>query len=166
MNSNVGSRDDGVRPESIVPAISAIIPIEERGRHELLRVAASLAQGLPDVYAQEIVREAPELEVRPVPLDERLAYAPNEGTLARVDGNVYVLGRVSYLHWLHLEPHKAERDVIEALEKRGDAVYAVVAQRDSHCLGLIAVTGVTAAAAVTGAEPSESGRPPSNEPTR
>ena len=163
MNTIVGSCDDDMRPAHIVPAISAIIPIDERGRHELLRVAASLAQGLPDVYARELLREAPALGVHPVPVDERLSYSPNEGTFARIEGRAYVLGRVSYLRWLHVEPHKAERDVIDALEKRGDVVYAVVAQHDSHCLGLIAVSGVNAVAAVAAARPVEAGHDASRE---
>lgn len=151
MSSMHGPLDEDARLRSMAPAIAAIIPVEERGRHELLRIAASLAQGLPDGYAQEIVRAAPALDVHPAPIDERLSYSPNAGTLARIGGHVYVLGRLAYLRWLHLEPNKAERDVIDALEHRDNAVYAVVTLRDVHCLGLIAVSGVNTVAAMVGA---------------
>ena len=145
METALGPLDENERLQHVAPAITAIVPVEDRGRHELLRIAASLAQGLPDVYAQEIWRAAEALGVHPAPMEERLFYSPDIGTLARIGGCGYVLGRLSYLRRLHVEPHKAERDVAEDLERRGNAVFAVVVQHNAHCIGLIAVNLAAAA---------------------
>lgn len=139
MNNVLGPLDEDERLRRIAPAIAAIIPVEDRGRHELLRIAASLAQGLPDRYAQEILRAAAALTVHPMLIDERLLYTPSSGTLARIGSANFILGCLEYLRQLYVEPHKAERNVIEVLERQGNVVYAVVAQRDAHCLGLIAI---------------------------
>lgn len=37
--------DEQERLQRLAPAIATMLPVEDRGRHELLRIAASLAKG-------------------------------------------------------------------------------------------------------------------------
>ena len=137
MNGTLGPLDEDVRLRRLAPAISAIIPVEELGRLQLLRIAASLAQGLPDGYAREILRAAAALVVHPEPITKRVFYSANAGTVAHIGDRVFAMGRLEYLCRLHLEPHKAEWDAAATLERQGSTAYAVVAWPGTHYLGLI-----------------------------
>jgi cation transport ATPase len=121
------------------PDLTAIIPVEDRGRHELLRVAASLAQQIPDSYAQTIAIAAQALRIQPAAVDEVITQITDQGILARFEGRLVALGRVEFLGRIGALPHLAELHAAETIEDLESIPYFIVIVAERRCLGLLGI---------------------------
>jgi len=121
------------------PALTAIVPVEDRGHHELLRVAASLARQLTDPYAQTIVAAASVLCIQPGPVDEVIMEVAAQGILGRFEGRLVALGRVEFLGQIGTLPHLAELHAAEKIEDLASVPFFVMVVENRHCLGLLGI---------------------------
>jgi cation transport ATPase len=134
-----GPADEAERLVRHAPELVAVVPIEDRGRHELLRLAAALAAHLPGRYAAALVAAAGALGIQPARVEEVLSTAEDRGIVARIEGRTVALGRQDYLAELGVQPRLAEQHAAERVEVGRTAAWFVVALEGAHCLGILGV---------------------------
>lgn len=81
-----------------------------------------------------------------------IQHAPNMGTMASIGNSLFIVGHLDFLRRLHVELHQGECEAADELERRGNYVYAVVAERDGHCLGHIAISPIRSPAVAAGVD--------------
>ncbi len=116
--------------------LGAIAPVDPRGHHELLRLAAGLAQHLHGPTGDAIVTATKALGIEPAHIERVVSSLREQGVIALVDGILYALGRQSYLEDMGVRPRVAEMRVAERIERSGDVPYFIVAVARAHCLGV------------------------------
>ncbi len=116
-------------------------PVDPRGEHELLRIAAGLAPCLNGPTGQRLARALAASEVEPVQVERVVSSQRDLGVLALVDGALYVLGRTSFLEDIGVRPRQAELRVAERIERAGETAFFIVAIARTHCLGVVAAPG-------------------------
>lgn len=138
-------------PESIAAArsraaderrLGAIIPVDPRGRHELLRLAAGLALALPGPIGELIAHDAAKLDVAPAYVERGVVSVPDRGVIALVDGTLVALACRCFLETVGVRLNRAELRVAERIENSGDLAFYVVSMARARCLGVIGVPDV------------------------
>lgn len=119
------------------PHLSAIVPVDPRGRHELLRLAAALAPSLQGPMGDFIAASIAALGIAPAHMDRVVATVPDGGAIALVDDTLVVLGRRLFLETIGVRLNRAELRAAERIEADGDLAYFVVAIARAHCLGVV-----------------------------
>jgi cation transport ATPase len=116
--------------------LGIIAPVDPRGRHELLRLAAGLAPFLHSANGAAIAKAAAALDIEPAHIERVVSSQKDLGVIALVDGVLYALGRQSFLEDIGVRPHVAEVRVAERIERSGEMAYFIVAVARAHCLGV------------------------------
>lgn len=116
--------------------LGAIAPVDPRGRHELLRLAAGLAPFLHGATGDAIVEATAAMGVEPAHIERVVSSLKEHGVIALVDGVLFALGTRSFLEDIGVRPRVAEVRVAERIERAGDVPYFVVAVARAHCLGV------------------------------
>ena len=116
--------------------LGAIAPVDPRGRHELLRLAAGLAPFLHGATGDAIVEATTTMGIEPAHIERVVSSLKEHGVIALVDGVLYALGTRSFLEDIGVRPRLAEVRVAERIERTGDVPYFVVAVARAHCLGV------------------------------
>ncbi|HEX8730154.1 MAG TPA: hypothetical protein VF739_16095 [Ktedonobacterales bacterium] len=119
------------------PHLSAIVPVDPRGRHELLRLAAALAPSLQGPMGNFITASIATLGIAPAHVDRVVATLPDSGSIALVDDTLVTLGRRLFLETIGVRLNRADLRAAERIEADGDLAYFVVAVARAHCLGVI-----------------------------
>lgn len=127
-------------------SLAALIPIEDRGHHELLRLAAALGAYLRSEVAAALARAASAEGIIPPTVGVVIAQDPAQGVLARVEGRHLALGSHTYLTMLGLAPKRAETHAAAGLEASGVEVLYLVCVDDAHCIGLLGIARASPAA--------------------
>jgi cation transport ATPase len=133
------------QPTATVPegapsgALSVIAPVDSRGHHELLRLAAGLAPALHSPAGDALEQAIIALGVKPAPVERMVTSVRDIGAIALVDGALVALGRRSFLDDIGVRPRIAEVRVAERIERLGACAYFVVAVARGHCIGVIGV---------------------------
>lgn len=144
---NMSLPKSSVEARSLAPVqrrLSAIIPVEPRGRHELMRLAAGLAPALPGLIGELIGREAMEMGIAPAHVERVVVSVPDRGIIALVDDALVALACRGFLEIIGVRLNRAELRVAERIENAGDLVFYVVSIARGHCLGVIGVPNVRA----------------------
>lgn len=113
-----------------------VTPVDPRGRHELLRLAAGLAPLLHSPTGDAIVEATGGLGIEPARVERVVTSLRDSGVIALVDGVLYALGKRSFLEDIGIRPHMAETRVAERIERSGGVPYFVVAVARANCLGV------------------------------
>ncbi|HEY8325825.1 MAG: hypothetical protein ACHQ1E_12040 [Ktedonobacterales bacterium] len=119
------------------PHLSAIVPVDPRGRHELLRLAAALAPSLEGPMGDFIAASIAALGIAPAHVERVVATVPDGGSIALVDDTLVALGRRCFLETIGIRLNRADERAAERIEAGGDLAYFVVAVARTHCLGVI-----------------------------
>ncbi len=120
-------------------ALSVITPVDPRGRHELLRLAAGLAPSLHSPTGAALAHAISALGVKPAFVERVVTSVRDVGAIALVDGALFALGRRSFLDDIGARPQLAEARVAERIERAGARAYFVVAVARGQCIGVIGV---------------------------
>ena len=120
-------------------ALSVIAPVDPRGRHELLRLAAGLAPSLHSPSGAALADAICAMGVKPATVERVVSSVRDAGALALVDGALFALGRRRFLDDIGARPHLAELRVAERIERAGACAYFVVAVARGQCIGVIGV---------------------------
>ncbi len=123
------------------PRLGMLAPVERRGRHELLRLAAGLAPLLHGPTGAAISQAIAAQGVEPAHVERVVSSVKDAGVIALIDGTLYALGRLSFLEGIGIRPRLAEMRVAERIERTGDSAYFVVAIARAHCLGVFGAPG-------------------------
>lgn len=126
----------GARQSDHEQRLGIIAPVDPRGRHELLRLAAGLAPFLHSATGSAIAQAAASLDIEPAHIERVVTSQRDLGVIALVDGVLYALGRQSFLEDIGVRPHVAEVRVAERIERSGEMAYFIVAIARAHCLGV------------------------------
>ena len=116
--------------------LGTIAPVDPRGQHELLRLAAGLAPFLHGVTGDAIVEATTAMGVEPARIERVVSSLKEHGVIALVDGVLYALGTRSFLEDIGVRPRGAEVRVAERIERAGDVPYFIGAVARAHCLGV------------------------------
>ena len=119
--------------------LSVIAPVDSRGHHELLRLAAGLAPSLHSPAGDALEQAIIALGVKPAPIERVVTSVRDIGAIALVDGALFALGRQSFLDDIGVRPRIAEVRVAERIERTGARAYFVVAVARGNCIGVIGV---------------------------
>lgn len=119
--------------------VIAIIPIEDRGRQELLRLAAGLGEHLQPEYASALADAAHQENIIPAQVEEVTTYDGVQGVAARVESRHLALGQYPYLLQLGLAPKAAEVHVARRITAAGNTALYLMVVEDNRCLGLIGI---------------------------
>jgi hypothetical protein len=119
--------------------LTTIVPVGERGEHEVLRLSASLAWLLPDDFAQPIVAAAQAAGRKPAPTMDPYFRAYQEGVLARVEGRTLALGTIEFLARIGFIPHLAEVYAAERIEDLASLPFFLVDVTERRCLGILGI---------------------------
>lgn len=119
--------------------VTAVIPIEDRGRHELLRLAAGLGEYLQPEFAKALATAAHDEDITPAQVETVTTYDATQGVLARVEERQLALGRYSYLVQFALVPKAAEVHVARHIAAIGNTPLYLMVVEDNRCLGLISI---------------------------
>jgi cation transport ATPase len=119
--------------------VTAVIPVEDRGRHELLRLAAGLGAYLRPEYGEAIEAAARSEDIAPAHVETVMICDVGQGAVARVEGRHLALGRYGYLVQLGLVPKPAEVHVARHIEATGNVALYLMVVEDGHCLGILGV---------------------------
>lgn len=122
--------------------LRAIIPVDPRGRHELLRLTAGLASALPGPIGALIARDVAEFDIVPAHVERAVVSVPDRGIIALVDDTLVALACRSFLETVGVRLNLAELRVAERIENSGDLAFYVVSLARAHCLGVIGVPNV------------------------
>ena len=123
------------------PRLGTLAPVDPRGRHELLRLAAGLAPLLHGAAGDGISHAIAAQGIEPAHVERVVSSVKDAGVIALIDGTLYALGRLSYLEGIGIRPRLAELRVAERIERTGDSAYFVVAVARAHCLGVFGAPG-------------------------
>jgi cation transport ATPase len=127
-------------PESVPSgALSVIAPVDSRGHHELLRLAAGLAPALHSPAGDALEQAIIALGVKPAPVERMVTSVRDIGAIALVDGALFALGSRSFLDDIGVRPRIAEVRMAERIERPGARAYFVVAVARGNCIGVIGV---------------------------
>lgn len=132
---------------SLAPAqrrVGPIIPVDPRGRHELLRLAVGLAAALPGPIGELIARDAAESDIAPARVERVVVSVPDRGIIALVDDTLVALACRGFLETVGVRLNRAELRVAERIENAGDLAFFVVSITRGHCLGVIGAPNVRA----------------------
>lgn len=122
-----------VQPEQ---HLGAVAPVDPRGHHELLRLAAGLAPFLHGPTGDAIVEATAALGIEPAHIERVVSSLKEHGVIALVGGVLYALGTRGFLEDIGVRPRLAEVRVAERIERTGDVPFFVVAVARAHCLGV------------------------------
>lgn len=130
--------DQIAQTQRVVPEqhLGAIAPVDPRGHHELLRLAAGLAPFLHGPTGDAIVEATTALSIEPAHIERVVSSLKEHGVIALVGGVLYALGTRGFLEDIGVRPRQAEIRVAERIERAGDVPYFVVAVARAHCLGV------------------------------
>ena len=134
-----------VEARSLAPVqrrLSAIVPVEPRGRHELVRLAAGLAPALPGLIGELIARQAEEMNIAPARVERVVVSVPDRGVIALVDDALVALACRGFLEIIGVRLNRAELRVAERIENDGNLAFFVISIARGHCLGVIGVPHV------------------------
>jgi len=116
--------------------LGAVAPVDPRGHHELLRLAAGLAPYLHGPTGDAIVEATTALGIEPAHIERVVSSLKEHGVIALVGGVLYALGTRGFLEDIGVRPRLAEVRVAERIERAGDIPYFIVAVARAHCLGV------------------------------
>ena len=119
--------------------VTAVIPVEDRGQNELLRLAAALSLYLHSELAEAIVIAARSESVVPAHASQPLWRDAEHGVVARIEGRQLVLGRYDYLVQHGVAPKLAELHAARQVEARGGTALYLAVLEDGRCLGIVGV---------------------------
>ncbi len=119
--------------------VIAIIPVEDRARQELLRLAAGLAAHLQPDYASALAEAAQKENIIPAQVEDVTTYEDSQGVAARVEDRHLALGQYSYLLQLGLAPMAANVHVARHIAAAGNTALYLMVIEDNRCLGLIGI---------------------------
>ncbi len=122
-----------------VSATVALAPVEKLGGPELLRIAAAIAPYLSTPLTQQLAAAATVAGVTSATVEEASQPLGDDGALATIAGQVFALGRLSFLRAVDVAPHQAEISAGERLERAGYQAYYVISLTRFHCLGIVGV---------------------------
>lgn len=125
------------------PRLGTLAPVDPRGRHELLRLAAGLAPLLHGPTGVAISQAIAAQGVEPAHVERVVSGIKDAGVIALIDGTLFALGRLTFLEGIGIRPRLAELRVAERIERTGDSAYFVVAVARAHCLGVFGAPGDT-----------------------
>lgn len=120
----------------------AIVPVDPRGRHELVRLAAGLGLRLPGAIGEQIAHDAATLGIAPARVERVVVSVPDRGIIALVDDALVALACRCFLEIIGVRLNRAELRVAERIENAGDRAFFVVSIARGHCLGVIGVSDV------------------------
>ncbi|HEX8731786.1 MAG TPA: hypothetical protein VF725_06960 [Ktedonobacterales bacterium] len=129
----------GARPPDDPPraSLGAVVPIDPRGRHDLLRLAGGLAHGLHSPTGDAIAAGVVATGIEPAPVERVVSSLKGYGVIALVGGILYALGVRDFMRDIGVRPHDAELRVADRIERAGDIAFFVVAIARAHCVGVI-----------------------------
>lgn len=116
--------------------LGVIAPVDPRGHHELLRLAAGLAPLLHGPTGDAILEATTALGIEPAHIERVVSSLKEHGVIALVGGVLYALGTRGFLEDIGVRPRLAEVRVAERIERAGDVPFFVVAVARAHCLGV------------------------------
>jgi cation transport ATPase len=119
--------------------VIAVIPVEDRGRHELLRLAAGLGEYLQPEFAAALTAAARSEDILPAHVEPVIVQDALQGVLARVEERHLALGRYGNLLQLGLVPKAAEVHVARRIAAAGNTALYLMVVEDGHCIGLIGI---------------------------
>ncbi|MDE3229149.1 MAG: hypothetical protein KGO05_04660, partial [Chloroflexota bacterium] len=110
------------RPPNDAPraSLSAIVPIDPRGGHDLLRLAGGLARGLHSPTGDAIAAGVVAAGVEPAHVERVVSSLKERGVIALIGGVLYALGVRDFMRDIGVRPHDAELRVAERIERAGD----------------------------------------------
>lgn len=116
--------------------LGAVAPVDPRGHHELLRLAAGLAPYLHGPTGDAIAEATAALGIEPAHIERVVSSLKEHGVIALVGGVLYALGTRGFLEDIGVRPRLAEVRVAEKIERSGDIPYFIVAVARAQCLGV------------------------------
>ena len=116
--------------------LGAVAPVDPRGHHELLRLAAGLAPYLHGPTGDAIVEATTALGIEPAHIERVVSSLKEHGVIALVGGVLYALGTRGFLEDIGVRPRLAEVRVAERIERAGEVPFFIVAVARAHCLGV------------------------------
>lgn len=117
--------------------VIAIFPVEDRGRHELLRLAAGLGEHLQPDYASALAEAAQKENIIPAQVEDVTTYEGSQGVAARVEDRQLALGQYPYLLQLGLAPMATDVHIARRIVAAGNIALYLMVVEDNRCLGLI-----------------------------
>lgn len=115
----------------------ATVPVDPRGRGELLRVAAALGGALGGALGRALTETARAHDTPPAHIAVVITHVPDSGVLATVAGRLVAMGTQRFLAQLGVVPRRAELQAAARLEAAGDQVLYVMTLSQPHCLGIL-----------------------------
>lgn len=119
--------------------VIAVLPIEDRGRHELLRLASGLGAYLQPEFAEALAIAARDEDITPAQLETVTTCDALQGVLACVEERQLALGRYSYLLQLGLVPKPAAVHVARHIAATGNTALYLMVVEDNRCIGVIGI---------------------------
>lgn len=119
--------------------VIAIFPVEDHGRHELLRLAAGLGEHLQPEYAAALAEAAQKENIIPAQVEDVTTYHDSLGVAARVENRHLALGQYPYLLQLGLAPMAADVHLARRIAAAGNTALYLMVVEDNRCLGLIGI---------------------------
>ena len=119
--------------------VTAVIPVEDRGRHELLRLAAALGTYLQSDMAKALTTAARDEHIAPAHAWRPLWCDAAHGVVARVEGRQLALGTYSYLVQRGVVPKLAELHAARHVEARGGTALYLAVLEEGRCLGIVGI---------------------------
>ncbi len=119
--------------------VTAVIPIEDRGRHELLRLAAALGNYLQPTYRDALSAAAHGEGIMPATVEMVIAQNEAQGVVANVEERRLALGQYSYLLQFGLVPRAAEVHVARHIAATGNTALYLILMDVNRCLGIIGI---------------------------
>jgi cation transport ATPase len=121
------------------PGLVAVLPIEDRGRHELIRLGAALARHLPGATGSPVLNAAHALGITVPEVEKIEEVQPDEGILALIEGRHVAFGRETFVSRVAQHPHLAEREAGHRIEAQNGVAFYVVVLDSKHCVGLLGI---------------------------
>jgi|GEM_PF-3392670 len=142
-HTGCGPTDELERIRQEAPGLVAVLPVEDRGRHELIRLGAALAGHMPGEAGRSILNAAHALDIKIPAVEAVEKVQPGAGVLGRIEGRQVALGTEQFITSVVQFPHLA---ILEAghriAAQHALPLYVVVLDRP-HCLGILGVASQT-----------------------